>query len=113
MLFHPCDDTCQVSQLTASGTVVGLLQDAVYEQATLAIAPGDMLVAFTNGISEAMNADEEEWGEERLIDAVRVCLGLPPAEIIFCVMRAADAFVAGAKQNDDMTLVVLCASAAQ
>ena len=113
LLFHPCKGRCQVLRLMASGTVVGLLEDAVYEQASLAIKPGDMLVAFTDGISEAMNTDEEEWGEERLIDALGGCVGLPPVEIISCVMQAADAFVAGAKQNDDMTLVVLCAIAAR
>jgi sigma-B regulation protein RsbU (phosphoserine phosphatase) len=109
MLFHPCDGGCQVSRLEASGTVVGLLEDAVYQQASLAIAPGDMLVAFTDGVTEAMNAAEEEWGEERLMQTVKSCLGLPPAEAIASIIRTADAFVAGAKQNDDMTLVVLSA----
>ena len=71
--------------------------------------PGDILIAFTDGISEAMNAAEEEWGEERLIHTVKSCLSLPPGEIIKCIMRTADTFVAGAKQNDDMTLVVVCA----
>jgi len=109
MLFHPCNGECQVSRLEACGTVVGLLEDASYQQASLAIAPEDVLIAFTDGISEAMNAAEDEWGEERLIQTVKSCLGLPPAEIIACIMRTADTFVAGAKQNDDMTLIVLCA----
>jgi len=109
MLFHPCDGVCQVSRLEASGTVVGLLDDAAYRQTSLAIAPGDMLIAFTDGVSEAMNSAEEEWGEERLIQTVQECVGLPPAEAIARIMRAADSFVAGARQNDDMTLVVLCA----
>jgi sigma-B regulation protein RsbU (phosphoserine phosphatase) len=111
LLFRPCNGRYQISRLTASGTVVGLLEDAVYEQASLVVKPGDMLVAFTDGISEAMNADEEEWGEDRLIYALSGCVGLPPTEIISCVMRAADAFVAGAKQHDDMTVVVLSAIA--
>jgi sigma-B regulation protein RsbU (phosphoserine phosphatase) len=110
MLFHPCDGKCRVSRLEACGTVVGLLEDASYQQASLAIAPGDVLIAFTDGISEAMNAAEDEWGEERLIQTAKSCLGLPPAEIIAFIMRAADNFVAGAKQNDDMTLIVLCAN---
>jgi sigma-B regulation protein RsbU (phosphoserine phosphatase) len=110
MLFHPYNEECQVSRLEACGTVVGLLEDALYQQASLAIAPGDVLIAFTDGISEAMNAAEDEWGEQRLIDTVKACLGLPPAEIIACIMRTADTFVAGANQNDDMTLVVLRAS---
>ena len=110
MLFHPCNGECRVSRLEACGTVVGLLEDASYQQARLAIAPGDVLIAFTDGISEAMNVTEDEWGEEQLIQTVKSCLGLPPAEIIACIMRAADTFVAGAKQNDDMTLIVLCAT---
>jgi sigma-B regulation protein RsbU (phosphoserine phosphatase) len=110
MLFHSCNDECHVSRLEACGTVVGLLEDASYHQASLAIVPGDILIAFTDGISEAMNAAEDEWGEERLIENVKTCMRLPPAEIIACIMRTADTFVAGAKQNDDMTLVVLRAS---
>ena len=109
LLFHPCNGECHVSRLEACGTVVGLLEDASYQQASLLIAPGDILIAFTDGISEAMNAAEEEWGEEQLIHTVKGCVGLPPAEIITCIMRTADTFVAGAKQNDDMTLVVLSA----
>ncbi len=76
---------------------------------TLTIAPGDILIAFTDGVSEAMNDAEEECGEERLIETIQGCVGISPAEIIARIMRTADAFVAGAKQNDDMTLVALCA----
>ena len=108
MLFHACKGDWQVARLEACGTVVGLLEDAAYEQASLPLAPGDMFVAFTDGVSEAMNAGEEEWGEERLIDALQHCHGLPPTETIACIMRAADEFVAGAKQHDDMTIIVLC-----
>ena len=109
MLFHAGNGSCRISRLEACGTVVGLLDDAAYEQAKLTLSPGDVLVAFTDGISEAMNAASEEWGEERLIDTIEGCLGLPPREIISCIMQAADTFAAGAGQNDDMTLIVLCA----
>ncbi len=66
MLFQPRNGECHVSRLEACGTVVGLLDDASYQQATTAIAPGDVLIAFTDGISEAMNATEDEWGEEQI-----------------------------------------------
>jgi serine phosphatase RsbU (regulator of sigma subunit) len=56
-----------------------------------------------------MNVADEEWGEAQLIGTVKQCAGLVPSQIIARVMQAADGFVAGAKQNDDMTLVVLCA----
>lgn len=69
------------------------------------------IIAFTDGISEAMNADQDEWGEDRLMDTVKACLILPPAEIISCIMKSADSFAAGAKQNDDMTIIVLSTQA--
>jgi phosphoserine phosphatase RsbU/P len=87
------------------------LDSATYQQAAVPLAPGDVFIAFTDGISEAMNADQEEWGEDRLIDTVRGCLKLPAAEIISCIMKSADTFAAGAKQNDDMTIIVLSAQA--
>src|ERR1022692_3665142 len=108
MLFHCSDGDWPVCRLETGGTVVGLLESFSYQQATLTITPGDILIAFTDGISEAMNGAQDEFGEERLIETIKSCAGLSPAEIIACIMRAADAFVAGAKQNDDMTLVVLC-----
>ncbi|MGD0214467.1 MAG: SpoIIE family protein phosphatase [Terriglobales bacterium] len=109
MLFHRDGEKWQITRLEAGGTVVGLLETFPYEQSAVTIAPGDVFIAFTDGISEAMNAADEEWGEEQLIQTVEQCGGLAPREIIARVMRAADVFVAGAKQHDDMTLVVLCA----
>lgn len=108
MLFR-CHEGGACARLEACGTVVGLLEEALYDQRGLTIGPGDVFVAFTDGISEAMNGAQDEFGEDRLIETVRACAGLTPAEIIARIMQEADAFAAGAKQNDDMTLVVLCA----
>ena len=71
--------------------------------------PGDVLLAFTDGISEAMNHEDEEWGEERLTETIRACAesSLAAAEMMRRILSSADRFVAGAKQHDDMTLVVL------
>ena len=109
MLFRCSDGGWPVCRLETGGTVVGLLESFPYQQAVVTIAPNDILIAFTDGISEAMNDAKDEFGEERLIETIKCCARLSPAEIIAGIMRAADAFVAGAKQNDDMTLVVLCA----
>lgn len=113
MLFHHADGCWEVSRLETGGTVVGLLESFPYQQDCLKIAPKDVLVAFTDGISEAMNTADEEWGETQLIETVKRCAGLSPSEIIARIMQAADGFVFGAKQHDDMTLVVLCAQAEQ
>jgi sigma-B regulation protein RsbU (phosphoserine phosphatase) len=91
----------------AGGTVVGLLPECAYEQAEVSLSPGDLLVIYTDGFSEAMSPALEEWGEKRLFDAVSCCDGLPAKDSITKIMHAADAFASGAPQSDDMTLVIL------
>jgi phosphoserine phosphatase RsbU/P len=65
------------------------------------------VVLFTDGVSESMNARDEEWGEERLIELAKTCHGLPPPEAVRRILAAAQTFAGGAPQHDDMTLVVL------
>jgi sigma-B regulation protein RsbU (phosphoserine phosphatase) len=97
----------QLIRLTDGGPVVGLLPAAAFTESHVVLERGDLLVGFTDGISECMNKDDEEWGEERLIEAIRGCDGLPALGMIDRLMAAADAFANGAKQHDDMTLVVV------
>ncbi len=111
MLFHGAGENLRLFRLETGGTVVGLLESFPYEQGSLQIEPGDVFIAFTDGISESMNSADEEWGEAALIETVKACGGLRPPEVITRIMQAADTFVAGAKQHDDMTLVVLRAEA--
>jgi sigma-B regulation protein RsbU (phosphoserine phosphatase) len=94
-------------RLEDGGPVIGLLDIAPFRHATVALQPGDLLVAFTDGISEAMNPSDEEWGEERLAAAVAAVRGREASGIVLGLMTAADAFAAGAKQHDDMTIVVV------
>jgi sigma-B regulation protein RsbU (phosphoserine phosphatase) len=92
--------------LEVGGPPVGLFRETSYEQAEMQLEPGDLLIFFTDGISEAENAANDEWGEDALISTVRASGGVLPAEIIARIMQAADDFAAGAPQHDDMTLVV-------
>lgn len=96
----------EVLRLEAGGPPVGLFRPSRYQQAELALSTGDLLILYTDGISEAENPGEDEWGEDALISAVRACASAPPAEMIATIMRCADAFANGAPQHDDMTLVV-------
>ncbi len=96
-----------VIRLETGGPVVGLFPNTPYQQGSLALEPGDLFIGFTDGISEAMNVQEEEWGEERLIPAAAASAGRSAAEIIPSLMAEADRFASGAPQHDDMTLVVL------
>jgi len=95
-----------VLRLEAGGPVVGLLPMFAYEQAMITLQPGDVFVAFTDGISEAMNPADEEWGEERLVACVRTLQKETAPEMIAELIASADQFAAGAKQHDDMTIIV-------
>ena len=101
--------------LEITGTVVGLLPDAEYAQATIPMHPGDVLLAFTDGISEAMTRDEEEWGEERMVTCAQQLLAQPGGavtarQLLNCILETADNFTSGAPQHDDMTLLVCTVS---
>ena len=97
----------KVLRLEDGGPVVGLFKPARYTQAALGLEVGDVLVLFTDGISEAMNGADEEWGEDRLIEAISRCHDQPASGIIDSLVRGADGFVGAAPQHDDMTLVVV------
>ena len=97
--------------LQPTGTVVGLLSGADYDQASIQLQPGDTLLAFTDGISEAMTADDEEWGEDRMIAAAQCLLADKTCAhtaqtLLQCLLADADAFTNGAPQHDDMTILV-------
>ena len=97
----------EIIRLEAGGPVIGLLASADYEQSTLTLQPGDILLAFTDGISEAMTVDGDEWSEDRLIEHLVSCPDMPADTLAKCLFDAADNFAAGAPQHDDMTLLVL------
>jgi sigma-B regulation protein RsbU (phosphoserine phosphatase) len=107
MLFRRCQGQWTVTRLDVGGVVVGLLESFPFQQASIAVVQGDLLVAYTDGISEAMNAEDEEWGEDRLAEIIQQCDGLTAEAILQRVFAAADGFVNGHQQHDDMTMVVL------
>jgi phosphoserine phosphatase RsbU/P len=105
----------QAIPLEPTGTVIGLLPDAEYAQATIQLEPGDVLLAYTDGISEAMNRDKEEWGEDRMIATADQLLSQsdrPPTaqQILTAIFETVDKFTSGAPQHDDMTLLVCTVS---
>ena len=97
---------CQVLRLETGGAVIGLLPHG-YQRGVFSHEAGDLVVLFTDGVSESMNVRDEEWGEERLIELAKKCHGFPAQEGMRRILAAAQAFAAGAPQYDDMTLVVL------
>ena len=107
MLFRRGAIDAQVDRLDTGGPVIGLIEDCTYQQGTVTLTAGDVLVAYTDGISEAMNGANEEWGEDRMMAAVEPKRSASAATLIDVLMNAADTFVAGAPQHDDMTLLVV------
>jgi sigma-B regulation protein RsbU (phosphoserine phosphatase) len=101
------EDPCLVQRLDMGGPVVGIFAEVQYEQGCIQLQSYDVLIAFTDGISEAMTADYDEWGEERLIAAARMSTHRSAQDIVTAVIASADRFTVGAAQNDDLSLVVM------
>jgi phosphoserine phosphatase RsbU/P len=97
----------EVIRLEAGGPVVGLLPFAPYTEQALILEPGDLLLLYTDGISEAMTHADEEWGDERMIEAAHAVCGKNALEVLHSMFAAADKFTAGAPQHDDMTMLIL------
>jgi sigma-B regulation protein RsbU (phosphoserine phosphatase) len=93
--------------LDGGGPVIGLLQQAFYEEQQTTLQPGDIFIGYTDGISEAMTHADEEWGEERMIASAACARAKDAAMILQCIFDEADKFTAGAPQHDDMTLLLM------
>ncbi len=107
LLFRRANGDHHFIRLEDGGTVVGLFPRFPFCEGLIQLEKGDVIVAFTDGISEAMNRVDEEYGEDRLVEVVRQTTARSAADMITHILTAVDAFTAGAKQNDDMTLVVV------
>jgi len=75
------------------------------ERETLSLTPGDTFVLFSDGVSEAMNPEEDFYGEERLLAVLAASSGVTAAETVTRVLADVRAFTAGAKQSDDITVL--------
>jgi sigma-B regulation protein RsbU (phosphoserine phosphatase) len=96
-----------IQELSTGGSVIGLFPEMSYEEATIDLQPGDVLVAFTDGVTEAMNRGEEEFGEERLKELLQQIIGLPVDEISARISHALKTWINDAAQYDDLTFVVM------
>ena len=97
----------EITELTAGGTVLGLFPEVKYEDAAIDLQPGDVLLAFTDGVTEAHNAEGEEFGEERLKDLLRGTAGSSAEEISTRLAERMTGWIAGTEQYDDLTFVVV------
>lgn len=100
------DETERVRELAPTGRVIGWSTDTIYQQQTMALAPGDTLVMFSDGITEAGAASAREFGVEGLTNVICQERRRDAAAIVSAVMDEVDRFTAGAPPDDDRTLVI-------
>ena len=94
-------------RLKTGGIVMGFVPDFQYTQEKVVFDPGTVLLIYSDGITEAMNQKEEEFGEERLMSVLQVNLKRPAEKIIQCILDAVSQYVGEVPQMDDMTLLVI------
>ncbi len=96
-----------VERLTIGGLPLGIMAAAGYESGSLILQEGDWLVIYTDGVVEAMNRRDEEYGEQRLLDVVGKGAATTPAEMLQRMMSDVDAFVGPTPQHDDITCLLV------
>lgn len=96
-----------VEQLSASSYPLGMLGTAEYEEGSVEMAPGDVLVIYSDGLTEAENEAGDEFGGERLQGMLLGLRGLPPHEIGVAILDRVDEFLGGARLTDDLSLAII------
>jgi sigma-B regulation protein RsbU (phosphoserine phosphatase) len=104
LFFHGDSDP---QPLSPNGPVMGFLADVEYSQAMVQFQPGDLCLIYSDGVTEAQDREDEEFGETKLMELMKENLELPPDEIIGKVLAAVREHARGAPQFDDITLVII------
>jgi len=104
-LLQRADGT--IIELTEGGLPLGILEESEYELGEHAFAPGDSLLLFSDGITEALDLRREEYGDDRLRAFWSGRRGLPPADTVSALLDDVQQFRGRAEQSDDMTVVVV------
>lgn len=93
--------------LKGGGVILGILPMATYQESRVQLEPGDILVLFSDGVTEAVNPQDEDFGDDRLANLVKSLSDRPAAEIVEAIDSAVTEFTQGAPAADDITVVVV------
>lgn len=93
--------------LRGRGSALGIFDAIQIAQETVALAPGDYLILYTDGVTDAINPTFEDFGEERLMECAQAHFGLPAAAMLDAIVSAVHAWEADAPPFDDLTLLVV------
>src|SRR6266542_969101 len=96
-----------IRRLECGGPIVGLFEAATFDEETVSLTPGDWLIVFSDGVSEAMSASGDEYGESRIVTVVEKNKGLEPKQLLEALFADVREFARGAPQSDDITAMVL------
>jgi sigma-B regulation protein RsbU (phosphoserine phosphatase) len=96
-----------ISTLEATGLPLGMFCEGTFTVSKMQMDPGDLLLLYTDGLSEAMNRSEEEYGAERLCDLVQANCTMTPEEFISTCLKDLEAFQSGNPREDDLTVMVI------
>jgi sigma-B regulation protein RsbU (phosphoserine phosphatase) len=107
MVLRWKEGACEVFHLRAGGTPIGLLEENKFAPGTFQVEPGDVLVAYTDGITESENGAGEMWGQQGLELLLRTFHDKSSEEIIQGILDTRSTFAGGQAQRDDMTLLVM------
>jgi len=96
-----------IRRLERGGPIVGLFEGATFEEETVRLAPGDWLIVFSDGVSEALSAAGDEYGDDRIIAVVNNNPQVEPQQLLEALFLDVREFAKGAAQSDDITAMVL------
>jgi serine phosphatase RsbU (regulator of sigma subunit) len=97
----------EIGELNARGTALGALEEIKIEECEIDIAPGDLLAFYTDGVTEAMDASGQLFGQDRLREAIGTAPGTRAQQVVTAVVDAVKTHVGKAPQSDDLTLFVV------
>lgn len=100
-------ESSDVTLLKAKGIALGVTDDVELQSVKIDLRPGDVLVLYTDGVTEAINNEEEEFGEERLLRVITENRSLPAQMILENILAAINEFAGSRPQHDDITIMVL------
>ncbi len=103
VLLH---ENTRIDSLHGTGMAAGVIADTSYTSETISLNPGDILVCYTDGITEAIDTDKNQFGEERLIPLIRSDSSLTTRDIVSDIVDTVTKFCGDEPQFDDITLVV-------
>ena len=106
-IFLRADDSSEFRQLTSGGLVAGAFEHAAYEQETVQLRSNDLLFLYTDGLTEALNSEGEEFGTSRMMETLKSIASLSADQIRDVVARRVKEWCAGMSLYDDLTFVVM------